>query len=127
MNYGFKKELDMPYEDAVEAVKEALGEEGFGILTTIDIKDKLKKKLGVEFEKYVILGACHPPSAHKSLLVEEDIGLMLPCNAIVYERGEGSVVAAVKPTQAMSMIDNPTLRDIAGDVEAKLEKVMEKL
>jgi len=88
INYGFTKELTMPFEKAVEAVSEALKKEGFGILTKIDIKEKFKEKLGVDFKKYVILGACNPANAHKAILAEENIGLMLPCNVIVYERGE---------------------------------------
>jgi uncharacterized protein (DUF302 family) len=121
ISYGFKKALDLPFDEAVAAVVEKLKEHGFGVLTTIDIQEKLKEKLGVDFRKYKILGACNPPNAHKALQAEPDIGLMLPCNVIVYEDGAASVLAAIKPSTAMSMIDNPALKDTALEVEARLK------
>ena len=127
INYGFKKTLDMPFDAAVAAAMEKLKDHGFGVLTTIDIQDKLKEKLGVDYHRYTILGACHPPSAHKALLAEPDIGLMLPCNVILYEQGAGTVLAAIKPSAAMSMIDNPSLRDTARDVEAKLQEFFDAM
>jgi uncharacterized protein (DUF302 family) len=127
MEYGMQTKLDLTFEEALERVMEALKSEGFGVLTRIDIHEKLKEKLGVDFKKYVILGACHPPSAHRALLAEENIGLMLPCNVIVYEKDGATVVAAIRPSSAMGMIDNDELKLIAGDVERKLENVINSL
>ena len=126
-SYGFIKELDMLFEKAVEMVAEELKKEGFGILTTIDLKEKFKEKLNIDFKKYVILGACNPSFAHKSLIAEENIGLFLPCNVIVYEKGDKTVVGIIKPSAAMGMIDNEELGDIAKNVEAKLKKVFESI
>jgi len=125
IRYGFKKELLLPYEEVVAKVTEALKKEGFGILTEINIKDKLKEKLGVDFNKYVILGACNPPNAYRALLAELDIGLMLPCNVIVYESGGKSVLAVIKPSVAMQMIDNESLAKTAVEVEGLLKKVFD--
>ena len=125
--YGFIKELNIPFENAIEKVTEELKREGFGILTTIDLKEKFREKLNIDFKKYVILGACNPPFAHKSLLAEENIGLLLPCNVIVYEKGDKTVVGIIKPLTAMGMMGNDELRDIAESVEAKLKKVSEAL
>jgi uncharacterized protein (DUF302 family) len=126
-SYGFSKTVDMPYEKAVEKATEELKKEGFGVLTTIDVKEKFKEKLGIDFKKYVILGACNPPFAHQALQVEEDIGLLLPCNVVVYERDGKSGVAFIKPTIAMGMIDNSELRKIAEEVEKKLKRVFDTL
>ena len=127
ITYGMKKKLDMPFEKAEEKALEKLKAHGFGVLTTIDIKEKLKEKLGVDFKKYKILGACNPPNAHKALMAEPDIGLMLPCNVILYEDEGGTVVSAVKPTVAMSMIENEALRDTALEVEAMLRGFMDDM
>jgi len=127
INYGFTKELAMPFEKAVEAVSEALKKEGFGILTKIDIKEKFKEKLGIDFKKYVILGACNPSNAHKAILAEENIGLMLPCNVIVYEREGKAIVSVIKPTAAMSAIGNERLQQLAVSVEAQLKKAFDSL
>jgi len=96
IRYGFRKELPLSYEEVVAKVTEALKKEGFGILTEINIKDKLKEKLGVDFNKYIILGACNPPNAYRALQAEPDIGLMLPCNVIVYEAGGKTVLSVTK-------------------------------
>lgn len=125
--YGFIKELDIPYEEAVERVTEELKKEGFGILTSIDLRQKFREKLNIDFGKYTILGACNPPFAYKSLQAEENIGLLLPCNAIVYEKGGKTVVGIIRPSAAMGMIDNPALKDIAEQVESKLLKVIERV
>jgi uncharacterized protein (DUF302 family) len=125
--YGFHKQVDAPVEEAVEVVTARLKEQGFGILTRIDVREKFQEKLGIDFRKYVILGACNPANAHQALLAEEDIGLLLPCNVVVYEKDGGSVVSIIKPTVAMQMVDNPKLKDIAEAVEAKLAKVMAAL
>jgi uncharacterized protein (DUF302 family) len=125
ISYGFTKELDRPFEQVVETVTEALKKEGFGILTTIDVKEKLKEKLGVEFKKYLILGACSPEHAHQALLAEENIGLMLPCNVVVYEKDSKTVVSVVKPTAMMAMLNNQKLAEIAETVEGLLKKVFD--
>ena len=98
INYGFTKELIIPFEKTVEIVTRELKKQGFGILTEIDVKEKFKEKLGIDFKRYVILGACNPPNAHKAILAEENIGLMLPCNIIVYEDGDNTTVSFIKPT-----------------------------
>jgi uncharacterized protein (DUF302 family) len=125
ISYGFTKELDRPFEQVVEIVTEALKKGGFGILTTIDVKEKLKEKLGVDFRKYLILGACSPKHAHQALLAEENIGLMLPCNVVVYEKDSKTVVSVVKPTAMMSMLDNEKLAEIGGTVEGLLKQVFD--
>ena len=125
--YGYSKELELGFEKAVEKTKEELKKEGFGVLTEIDVKATLKKKLDVDFDKYIILGVCNPPFAHKALKAEKEIGLLLPCNVIVYE-DKGTVnVSAMLPTSAMSMIDNPELEDIAEQVEDKLKKAIDNI
>jgi len=127
IDYGFVIELDMDFESTLEAVKEHLRGEGFGVLTAIDVREKLQDRLGIDFKRYMILGACDPASAHKALLEEENIGLMLPCNVIVYESDGKTTVAAIRPTVAMQMIDNPDLRRIAKDVERRLKHVIDSL
>jgi uncharacterized protein (DUF302 family) len=122
IHYGFTKELDIPYETAVASVRETLKKEGFGILTEIDVKAKMKEKLGIDMGKYIILGACNPPNAYKAILAEENIGLMLPCNVIVYEKGSKTVLSVVRPTVAMQMIDNAELKEVAEAVEEQLKK-----
>lgn len=122
IKYGFTKELDIPFETVVEQVREALKKEGFGILTEIDVREKMKEKLGVDMNKYIILGACNPPNAYKAILAEENIGLMLPCNVIVYKKGRKTVLSVVRPTIAMQMIDNMELQEAAEAVEEQLKK-----
>lgn len=121
--YGFTKVLAMPFETVKDMVVEELKKEGFGILTEIDLREKFKEKLGIDFKKYVVLGACNPPYAHEAILAEEDIGLLLPCNVIVYEKDRGTALAIIKPKVAMQMVKNEILGKLAEDVEAKLEKV----
>ena len=125
--YGIITRLDVPYEEAVERTKAALGEEGFGVLTEIDVKATLKKKLDADFRKYVILGACNPPLAHRALQAELEIGLLLPCNVIVYEEDGGAVVSAIDPMAAMSIAESPALEDVATTVNSKLRRVIENL
>jgi len=127
INYGFTKELNVPFEEVIEVVTEELKKEGFGILTKIDVKEKFKEKIGIDFKKYVILGACNPPSAHRAILAEENIGLMLPCNVIIYEKGNKTVISIIKPTVAMDMINNEKLRQIAAMVETKLKNVFDSI
>ena len=127
IDYGFTKQLSIPFEEAIEVVTEALKKEGFGILTEINVKEKFKEKLGIDFKKYVILGACNPSNAHKAILAEENIGLMLPCNVIVYEKEDRTVLSIIKPSTAMGLIDNDELKQIAESVEAKLKKVFDSI
>jgi uncharacterized protein (DUF302 family) len=128
MAYTFSKTVALPFEEAVHQVTEALKEAGFGILTEIDVKETLKKKLDVDFRPYRILGACNPPFAYQALQAEDKIGAMMPCNVIVQEREAGRVeVSAVDPVASMQAVENENLRDIAMDVRAKLKKVVDHL
>lgn len=125
IHYGFTKELDIPYETVIEQVREALKKEGFGVLTEIDVKAKMKEKLGLDMKKYIILGACSPPNAYQAILAEENIGLMLPCNVIVYEKGSKTVLSVIRPAVAMQMIDNAELQKLAEAVEEQLKKAFD--
>jgi uncharacterized protein (DUF302 family) len=127
--YGFGTTVDLPYAQAVERVREELGKEGFGVLTEIDVAATLKKKIDVDFRPYIILGACNPPLAHQALTAEPDIGLLLPCNVVVYadEREGRSVVAAMDPQAALALADNPAVEPIAADVRARLQRVLERV
>jgi len=128
MSYYFSKILNISFDEAVSKVIEVLKKEGFGILTDIDVKETLKKKLDVDFKQYRILGACNPPFAYQALQAEDKIGTMLPCNVVVQEHAEGNVeVAAVDPVASMMAIDNPKLRGIAEQVQAKLKRVIDNL
>jgi len=128
MSYYFSKTLDVEFDEAVERVTAGLKQEGFGILTDIDVKATLKKKMDIDFRKYRILGSCNPPFAHKALLAEDKIGLMLPCNVIVQETSDGKTeVAAIDPVASMSAVENPDLEPIGGEVREKLKKVIENL
>jgi uncharacterized protein (DUF302 family) len=128
MSYYFAKTLNTTFEKAIENVTAALQKEGFGILTEIDVKETLKKKLDVDFQPYKILGACNPPFAHKALQAENKIGAMLPCNVIVQDIGGGKVeVAAVDPAASMQAVDNSALEGIAAEVRARLQAVVEGL
>ncbi|VAX15499.1 hypothetical protein MNBD_IGNAVI01-3024 [hydrothermal vent metagenome] len=127
-NYSFSKAVDLSYEAAIEKVTEDLKEEGFGILTEIDVKATLKKKLDVDVKPYKILGACNPPFAYKSLQAEEQIGLMLPCNVIVYVNDkEETIVAAVDPVASMKAVENENLSEVAKTIQGKLKKVIDSL
>ncbi len=128
--YGFSKTVDIPYAEAVEKTRAALKEEGFGVLSEIDIKEKLKEKLGVDFRRYVILGACNPPLAYKTLQQELEIGLLLPCNVIVYEADDTtkSVVSAVDAQAMLSVVgNNATLDQVASEVNERLGRVISSL
>lgn len=128
MSYSFSKKVVLSYEKTIEKVTEELKKEGFGVLTEIDVKETLKKKLNVDFKKYKILGACNPPYAHQALQNEEQIGLMLPCNVIVYETDDGqTVVAAIDPVASMQAVHNPKLEKIAVEVQSKLKKVIDSV
>jgi uncharacterized protein (DUF302 family) len=127
ISYGFTKEMNQSFSEAVDLVTSALKQEGFGILTRIDVKEKFKEKLGIDFPNYVILGACHPSSAHQAIIAEENIGLLLPCNVIVFEKNDKTMVSIIKPSVAMSMIENEKLETVAVTVESKLKQVIESL
>jgi uncharacterized protein (DUF302 family) len=128
MSYYFSKELSASFDEAVEKVRAALAAEGFGVLTEIDVRATLKKKLDVDFRPYKILGACHPESAYSALQAEDKIGLMLPCNVVVQERAPGEVeVAAVDPVASMAAVDNAGLAEVADGVRAKLQSIIDKL
>jgi uncharacterized protein (DUF302 family) len=127
-NYAFSTVVDASYDDAVSKVRDALKEEGFGILTEIDVKETLKKKLDKDFRKYIILGACNPPYAYRSLNADLDVGLLLPCNVIVYETDDKKAyVAAINPVSALEIIQNQELKDIAQEVSEKLKRVIKQL
>jgi len=126
--YAFRTVLETSYEEAVSRVIEVLKEEGFGVLTEIDLKATLKKKLNVDFRKYLILGACNPPYAYRSLQAELDVGLLLPCNVIIYEMDDKKVyVAALNPVSALAVIKNEDLKKIASEVSEKLKRVIERV
>ena len=125
--YGFSKTVNLPYAEAVEKVRDALKAEGFGVLCEIDIKEKLKEKLGVDFRHYVILGACNPPLAFETLQEEINIGLLLPCNVIVYEQDGGTVVSAVDAAKLLSLVGNPNLESTASQVNEKLRTVIDSM
>lgn len=128
MSYYFTKTLDVSFDEAITRVTEELKKEGFGILTDIDVKETLKKKMNVDFKKYRILGACNPPFAYKSLQAEDKIGLMLPCNVVVQEISDGKIeVAAIDPIASMQAIENPKLREVAEQVRDKLKTVIDNL
>ncbi|MDX2361257.1 MAG: DUF302 domain-containing protein [Crocinitomicaceae bacterium] len=125
MSYYFNKTLsNVTFEQAIEKVTAALKEEGFGVLTNIDMQATLKNKLDVDIDRYEILGACNPNFAYKALQSEDKIGLMLPCNVILQEKGEGVEVSVVDPVASMQAIENPALEPIAGEVQAKLKAVI---
>ncbi len=128
MEYYFSKTVNLNFNETVKKTIEILKQEGFGILTEIDVNDILKKKLGVNFKKYKILGACNPSLGYQALQAEENIGLMLPCNIIVKESGENkSEVVAINPVVSMMAVENPQLMSITGEVKEKLGKVIKKL
>lgn len=125
--YGFIKKLPLGMEEAEQKVRDALDAEGFGVLVKIDMAAKLREKLGVDMADYIILGACNPPNAHKAVVAEPDIGLLLPCNVILRREGEDTIVGIIKPSSAMGMVENDELGEVAGEVEMKLTRVFEAL
>lgn len=127
-NYGFWKAVNLGYDEAIEKVTEELKKEGFGVLTEIDVKATLKKKLDVDFKPYKILGACNPPYAYQALQSEEQIGLMLPCNVIVYVNDNGkTIVAAIDPVASMTAVENAALEVHAQEVRTKLQRVIQEM
>ena len=125
MKYGYSKIVSLPFEEAIIKVTEALSTEGFGVLTTIDVKATMKKKLDLNYENYIILGACNPVFAHQALEAEREIGLLLPCNVIIYQTGNNVHVSTMLPSAAMSVVGNDAIAGIAEEVETKLKKVVD--
>ncbi|NCS88647.1 MAG: hypothetical protein AUK34_02165 [Ignavibacteria bacterium CG2_30_36_16] len=128
MSYYFSKTINGDFDGAINKVTEALKAEGFGILTEIDVKETLKKKLDVDFKKYKILGACNPPAAYKALQSEDKIGTMLPCNVTVIEQGDGKIeIAAVDPAASMMAVQNDSLGEVASEIRDRLKRVIDSL
>jgi uncharacterized protein (DUF302 family) len=127
MQYGFSKTVDMSYEQAIEKVTAELKKEGFGVLTSIDVKETLKQKLNVDFKKYAILGACNPPIAHRALQEEEDLGLLLPCNVIVYEKDDKTRVSIFDPMVMTWIMENDNMKPIATEVQERLQRVLKAI
>ena len=128
MAYYFSKSLQTSFEDAAEKVTAALLAEGFGVISEIDLHEKIRHKLGVDFKRYRILGACNPAYSYRALQAEDKIGVMLPCNVLVIEQGEGNIeIAAVNPSEAMGAVHNETVRQVATEVGEKLRKVLDRL
>ncbi len=125
--YNYKREVKLSYEAAVEKFKAELKKEGFGILTEIDVKATLKSKLNVDFDKYIIMGACNPPFAYQALQAERDVGIVMPCNVIVYEMGGKTFVAATLPKVTMGVVGNPKLAPLADQVEKKLKDAVDRV
>ena len=127
MEYGYRKQVGNSFDDLLERVKQELKKEGFGIITEVDVKKTFKEKLEIDYDEYVILGACNPQSAHKALETEKEAGLLLPCNVIVYEKDSTMFVSAILPTKAMSIVDNDKLIEIAQMIEKKLKKAINRI
>ncbi|HCJ33465.1 MAG TPA: ABC transporter ATP-binding protein [Ktedonobacter sp.] len=125
--YGFGTSLKLPYDEAVQRVKDALQTEGFGVLSEIDVRKTMREKLGVEMEPYIILGACNPPLAHRALQVDPSIGLLLPCNVVVRQTGDGTVVETIDPMMMVSVSDNPALQPVADEAASRLRKTLAAL
>lgn len=126
--YGISKTVDLSYEEALARVREALQEQGFGVLTEIDVQRTLKKKLQVDFRRYIILGACNPSLAHRALMAEIEVGLLLPCNVVVYETEDGkTVVSALNPEVALGIVENEALGETAKEAAARLRRAIDSL
>lgn len=127
MDYGFVKDTDSDFDETMQRVEQELQKEGFKVLTTINAQAKFKEKLNIDFPRYMILGACNPKLAHEAISAEWNIGLLLPCNVIVYEKDDRVWVGVMKPTAAMSSVKNEALAGLATEVEAKLKKVFDNI
>jgi uncharacterized protein (DUF302 family) len=127
MQYGFSKTVDIPYEQTIEKVATELQKEGFGVLTSIDVKETLKQKINVDFKKYAILGACNPPIAHKALQEEEELGLLLPCNVIVYEKDNKTRVSIFDPMVLTWIMKNDNIKPITTEVQERLQRVLKAI
>ena len=127
VTYGMGRLVALPFDETLERTRAALGQEGFGVLCDIDVRATLKAKLGIDGDDYVILGACNPPLAHRALQAERELGLLLPCNVIVYAAEGGTIVSAIDPEVMLGMIENPVLADVAVEVRSRLERVLDRL
>ena len=127
MSYGISKETSLSFEEAVDKVKEELQKEDFGVLTEIDVGKTLREKLNIEYDNYIILGACNPSFAYKALQAEKELGLLLPCNVIVYEEDGKVVVSFINPSDAFSIVDNQDLKPLALEVEKLLKETINSL
>ena len=127
IEYGYGRSVDLPFHQAIERIIETLKEEGFGVLSRIDVHEKMKEKLGVDFGNYVILGACNPPIAYRSLQAEPNLGLLLPCNVVVYEKEGRTIVAAIDAKKMLSIVGNPALEEAAGQVNEKLHRAVDRI
>jgi uncharacterized protein (DUF302 family) len=126
-SYGFGQQVNLPYDEALERTKAALKAEGFGVLCEIDVQKTLKEKLGADFRPYVILGACNPPLAHRALEAELELGLLLPCNVVVYATDHGTRVEAMDPEPVLGLVGNPALAPIAREVKTRLERAIARV
>jgi len=127
MEYGFTKTVALSYEEAINKATEELKKEGFGVLTTIDVKETLKKKLNVDFDRYIILGACNPPFAYEALKAEESVGLLMPCNVVVHENAGSVKISFFNPSLIAMVSDNPKLKELAVNLTEKIRKVMDSI
>jgi len=125
--YGYKKQVKASYEETVQKTRAELKKEGFGVLTEIDVRATLKEKLNVDYDNYIILGACNPPFAYQAFQAEKDIGLLMPCNVIVYEQDGKTFVSAMLPTVVMSVVNNDKLESVGNEIEQKLKKVVDSV
>tara|TARA_B100000745_G_scaffold268926_1_gene195199 strand:+ start:1890 stop:2276 length:387 start_codon:yes stop_codon:yes gene_type:complete len=127
MKYSHTIKTPLSFDEAIGAVKKSLADNGFGVLTTIDVQKTMKEKIGVDYDRYTILGACNPTFAHKALSAEKEIGLLLPCNVIVYEQNKNTYVSSILPSAAMSMVESDILKGVAQDVEKQLKQSIDAL
>jgi uncharacterized protein (DUF302 family) len=126
-DYSYTKEIKLSYDEALNTIPGELKKEGFGVLTEIDVKETMKKKLDVDFPRYKILGACNPPFAHKALVAEANIGTLLPCNVVVYEKDGKTILSMMKPSAAMSMVESPELKKLAGEADQIIKRVFDSI
>ena len=122
--YGFGIHLDLPFDEAMARTRDALKEQGFGVLTEIDVQKTIREKLGASFRRYVILGACNPPLAHQALMADLDIGLLLPCNVVLYEEGAGTAVKVMDPQAALGLVANPAIAPVAAEARVRLQQAL---
>jgi uncharacterized protein (DUF302 family) len=127
MKYSHTVKTPLSFDEAIGAVKKSLADNGFGVLTTIDVQKTMKEKIGADYDRYTILGACNPAFAHKALSAEKEIGLLLPCNVVVYEQNKNTYVSSILPSVAMSMVESDILKGVAQDVEKQLKQSIDAL
>ncbi|TYB31559.1 MAG: DUF302 domain-containing protein [Candidatus Mcinerneyibacterium aminivorans] len=127
MDYGFYKEVDMDFDKVITKIEELAKKHSFGVLTRVNVDEKFKEKLGLDYKKYTILGLCNPKNAHKALEIEENIGLMLPCNAVIYEKNNKTAVAVIKPSKMLKLAGNNKLVKISEKIEKELKNIIKEL